>query len=187
MPGSLSEASRPYAPLPSSPIQKLTRAVFFGATVPSRVRTRGPSHTGRPRLLHVMPLLHARQREDILVAVETTDTGGTPTTTTTRYVHGPGIDEPLLVEDGGQGYAVHADALGSVTGLSDASQTVAEASTYTSFGALSRSGTPTRNPYAYTGREWEPELGLVLLSGPVLRSGGGAVPQSGSDRVRRWR
>jgi RHS repeat-associated protein len=75
-------------------------------------------------------------------------------------VHGPGIDEPLLVEDGGQAFAVHADALGSVTGLSDGSQTLAETSTYTSFGELARSGGVAGNGYAYTGREWEPELGL---------------------------
>jgi len=36
-----------------------------------------------------------------------------------RYTHGPGIDEPLIMERGGQSYYYHADGLGSITTLTD--------------------------------------------------------------------
>ncbi len=98
--------------------------------------------------------------EDILWEEVTTDAGGAPVTTTTRYVHGPRVDEPLLIETGGQVLAVHADGLGSVTGLTDASQTLVEARTYTAFGQMQWTGSWPGLAYAYTGREWEPELGL---------------------------
>jgi RHS repeat-associated protein len=98
--------------------------------------------------------------EDIIWQEVTTDASGTPVTTATRYLHGPGIDEPLLVETGSQVLAVHADGLGSVTGLSDASQTLVEERAYTAFGVMQRSGSWPGLAYAYTGREWEPELGL---------------------------
>jgi RHS repeat-associated protein len=98
--------------------------------------------------------------EDIVWEEETTDASGTPVTTTSRYIHGPGIDEPLLIETGGQVLAVHADGLGSVTGLSDASQTLVEQRSYTAFGRMQRTGSWPDLAHAYTGREWEPELGL---------------------------
>ncbi len=132
-----------------------TTLTFAYDALGRRVRTAVAQTTGGTTTTRTTDYVY--DGEDILLAIETTN-GGAPVTT--RYVHGPGIDEPLLAEQGGQVLSAHADALGSVTGLSDASQTLAEVSTYTSFGELSRSGTPTRNPYAYTGREWEPELGL---------------------------
>ena len=34
---------------------------------------------------------------------------------TAKYTHGPGIDEPLIMERGGQRYFYHTDGLGSIT------------------------------------------------------------------------
>lgn len=34
---------------------------------------------------------------------------------TARYTHGPGIDEPLVMEKGGASFFYHADGLGSIT------------------------------------------------------------------------
>jgi RHS repeat-associated protein len=64
------------------------------------------------------------------------------------------------VEIGAQVLAVHADGLGSVTGLSDGSQTLVETRAYTAFGRMQRGGNFPALAYAYTGRESEPELGL---------------------------
>jgi RHS repeat-associated protein len=59
----------------------------------------------------------------------------------------------------GQTYYYHADGLGSITGLTDSSQTVVQNYGYDGFGNLSQ--TPTiQNPYTYTGREWDRETGL---------------------------
>ncbi|MDH3976794.1 MAG: hypothetical protein OEV42_21235 [Deltaproteobacteria bacterium] len=78
------------------------------------------------------------------------------------FVHGPGIDEPLAVKDvaSGNWYYYHADGLGSVLKLTDASGTPVAGYSfgYDSFGNLVK-GTLDRN-YTYTGREWDEEVGL---------------------------
>lgn len=82
------------------------------------------------------------------------------TTTSTHYVHGPGIDEPLALVRGGQNYFYHAYGLGSVVAISDSSKAVVQRYTYESFGMLTASSSGFENPYTYTGREWDKELGL---------------------------
>ncbi len=44
--------------------------------------------------------------------------------------------------------------------MTAAAQAVVEHSDYSSFGVLTRDGTTVRQPFAYTGREWDVELGL---------------------------
>jgi YD repeat-containing protein len=39
-----------------------------------------------------------------------------------KYLHGPGIDEPLRMERGGQKYWYHADGLGSITAITNSSK-----------------------------------------------------------------
>jgi RHS repeat-associated protein len=59
-------------------------------------------------------------------------------------------------------YYYHADGLGSIVALTNASGSVAQAYTYDSFGNIT-SGTPTiTQPYTYTGREYDPETGLYF-------------------------
>ena len=76
------------------------------------------------------------------------------------FIHGPGIDEPLAVKTGGSWYYYHADGLGSVMSLTNASGQPVEGYSlgYDSFGNLVK-GTLDRN-YTYTGREWDAEAGL---------------------------
>lgn len=81
---------------------------------------------------------------------------------TTRYLHGPGIDEPLAVEQKGDVYFYHADGLGSITGLTDARGRVVQRYEYTSFGILRRRGDRVKQPYAFTGREWDTDTGLYF-------------------------
>ena len=52
-------------------------------------------------------------REDILLEY---DQAGT---VTARYIHGPGIDEPLAMEKNSQMYYYHADGLGSIIALTN--------------------------------------------------------------------
>jgi YD repeat-containing protein len=47
-----------------------------------------------------------------------------------RYTHGPGVDEPLIMERGGASYYYHADGLGSITEVTDASGAVVASYTY---------------------------------------------------------
>jgi YD repeat-containing protein len=53
-----------------------------------------------------------------------------------RYTHGPGIDEPLIMEKAGASFFYHTDGLGSITEMSSQSGTVAQRYTYSSFGKI---------------------------------------------------
>ncbi|MFA6498365.1 MAG: RHS repeat-associated core domain-containing protein, partial [Desulfurivibrionaceae bacterium] len=77
-----------------------------------------------------------------------------------RYVHGPGIDEPLAVEQKRNTYFFHADGLGSIVNLTDQRGRVVQSYEYSSFGRMKEQGGEVKQPYGYTGREWDKELGL---------------------------
>ncbi len=78
----------------------------------------------------------------------------------TYYVHGPGIDEPLAMVRGGQTYYYHADALGTITHLTNASGAVVQSYDYDSFGNLTAQSGSVTQPYTYTAREWDAETSL---------------------------
>lgn len=76
----------------------------------------------------------------------------------TYFIHGPGVDEHLALFQGTP-YFYHTDGLGSVTRITDVSQSIVQSYSYTSF------GTPTpatgfQQPYIYTAREYDGETGL---------------------------
>jgi RHS repeat-associated protein len=75
--------------------------------------------------------------------------------TLARYVQGPGIDEPLMIQKGAEAYYYHADGLGSITELTDSRHKVVESYTYSSFGVLKREGDEVKNRFTFTGREWD--------------------------------
>jgi RHS repeat-associated protein len=71
-----------------------------------------------------------------------------------KYIHGPGLDEPLAEEDGtGVLTHLHADALGSVVKHSSASGVVVHEYRYDSWGSPETGG--SKSGYAFTGREWD--------------------------------
>lgn len=77
-----------------------------------------------------------------------------------RYTHGPGIDEPLIMERSGQAYYYHADHLGSIRALTDGVGAVVRTYTYDSFGRIVAQTGNVLNPYSYTARQFDPEIGL---------------------------
>jgi RHS repeat-associated protein len=79
---------------------------------------------------------------------------------TARYVHGLGIDEPLAVENARDAYYYHADGLGSIVGLTNERGRVVQRYDYDSFGNMQPQWHPVKQPYTYTGREYDPETGL---------------------------
>lgn len=94
-------------------------------------------------------------REDILFEL---DASGN---IITEYVHGPGIDEPIAMIKGGQTYHYHADGLGSIIAITDSSGNVVQRYEYNSFGEITYQQDPTfKQPYTYTGREYDEESGL---------------------------
>ena len=82
---------------------------------------------------------------------------------TARYTHGPGIDEPLVMEKAGPSFFYQADGLGSITEITNASGTVVQAYTYSSFGKIESQLDPTFiQPYTFTAREFDPETDLYF-------------------------
>ncbi|MBI2354624.1 MAG: RHS repeat protein [Deltaproteobacteria bacterium] len=76
------------------------------------------------------------------------------------YIHGPNIDEPLAVTAGKDKYYYHADGLGSIIALTDAAGKVVQNYEYDSFGNLKDQKNRVKQPFTYTGREWDKETGL---------------------------
>ena len=86
-----------------------------------------------------------------------------------RYTHGPGIDEPLGMErdadlngvfEVSEHFVYLADGLGSVTELVDSTGAVVQAYTYDSFGQVTAQVGTLENPYTFTGREGDADVGL---------------------------
>jgi RHS repeat-associated protein len=80
-------------------------------------------------------------------------------TTTSYYVHGPSVDEPLSKETDGVPTYYHADALGSIVRETNAGGVVTNTLHYDAWGNIEAGA---RDGFAFTGREWDPETGLYL-------------------------
>jgi YD repeat-containing protein len=91
--------------------------------------------------------------EDIILETFTKVKNGNTTTKITKYIHGPGIDEPLAIEKDGIPYYYHADGLGSITHLTDSNQAVIESYTYDVFGKQTRYGDTVKDRYTHLYRK----------------------------------
>jgi len=87
-----------------------------------------------------------------------------------HYTYGAGMDEPLTMEQGGQTYHYHRDALGSITEVSDGSGQIVERYEYDAYGEvtiyiydngewIAQIDSAIGNRYLFTGREYDPESG----------------------------
>jgi len=77
-----------------------------------------------------------------------------------KYTQGEGIDEPLAtLRNGAIGY-YHADALGTITSITDPAGSAVAAYTYDSLGNGVLTAGTTANPFRYTGRELDQETSL---------------------------
>ena len=91
------------------------------------------------------------------------DSVGKPLIETNLYAYtgnGPGMDEPLSIEKNGEVYYYHADGLGSIVALTDGGGKVAQSYEYGAFGGLHDRMNAIKQPYAFTGREYDSETGL---------------------------
>jgi RHS repeat-associated protein len=100
--------------------------------------------------------------EDIII--EYTTIIPTNTTITTKYIHGPGIDEPLAMIRNNKTYYYHADALGSIIRMTDQNANTAQTIRYDTFGNIKSISNPLLiQPYTYTGREFDIESGFYYM------------------------
>jgi RHS repeat-associated protein len=89
--------------------------------------------------------------------IETMSSSGT---VLARYTHTQNIDEPLAEFRSGRSSFYEADGLGSITSLSSSAGAVANTYTYDSYGNVTNATGTLRNPFQYTGREFDTETGL---------------------------
>jgi RHS repeat-associated protein len=87
------------------------------------------------------------------------------------YVHGPRVDEPLASDDGTTIAFFHADGLGSVVRTTSSAGTVILTREYDAWGKMQVGGASPG--YAYTGREWDPEVGLYYYRARYYDSSAG--------------
>jgi len=76
------------------------------------------------------------------------------------YLHNLAIDDPLVVQQGGQNYYYHKDGLGSITEITDDSRNTMMTYRYNSFGEIVSQTGNLNQPFAFTGREFDLEGGL---------------------------
>lgn len=77
-----------------------------------------------------------------------------------RYVHGPGVDEPLVWYEGsgtGDKRWLHADERGSIIAISNGSGVLTTINSYDEYGIP---GSANQGRFQYTGQAWLPEFGL---------------------------
>ena len=76
-----------------------------------------------------------------------------------KFIHGPGIDNPVMMTTGGSSSYYHADRLGSIIALTDANINPVETYRYTIYGKPNTTGS-LGNPYLYTARRYDSEIAL---------------------------
>lgn len=109
-----------------------------------------------------MVYTYVYDNEEIILELLSKIEGHQERTEITRYLHGLGIDEPLAVEQKGEIHFYHADGLGSITTLTDATGRVVQSYEYSSYGIPDQHGNYVKQPYTYTGREWDDETSLYF-------------------------
>ena len=95
----------------------------------------------------------------------------TGTQTRARFVHGPGMDEPLVVYDGsgtGNRSFLHADERGSIIAVSDSAGNVTAINRYDEYG---EPGSGNVGRFQYTGQKWISELGLYDYKARMYHAG----------------
>ncbi len=115
-----------------------------------------------------------------------------PFTLVARWLQGPGIDDPLLMErdtnsnglfEATERFVYHADGLGSVTELTDSTGLTVRSYLYNAFGNLTNQTGTLANPYTYTSREYDPETGLLYYRARTLDPRIGRFLQEDPDAV----
>jgi RHS repeat-associated protein len=76
------------------------------------------------------------------------------------YVHAPGIDRPIVMALDGRPYYYHADALGTIASLTDMQGRTAARYEVDAFGNITAADNALKNPFVFTAREYERDLGI---------------------------
>jgi RHS repeat-associated protein len=102
----------------------------------------------------------------------------TSNTLTRRFVHGPGVDDPLVwYENSGLSLRrfLHADERGSIIAISDSSGAVVGTNRYDEYGVPT---SPTTGRFQYTGQVWIASLGMYYYRARFYHPGVGRFMQT---------
>jgi RHS repeat-associated protein len=100
-----------------------------------------------------------------------------------RYVHGPGVDEPLVMYENSQRRHLHADERGSIVMITDDSSAIVAINRYDEYGVPQGPGGvgTLAGRFGYTGQAWLPEILLYYykarMYNPDTSRGGGRFMQ----------
>lgn len=83
--------------------------------------------------------------------------------TLASFVHGPGVDQPLAMEKGGQWYYFLADLGGSIVAIADARGRVVSTFDYDAFGVTRAKNETVSSPFGFSGRELDAATGLYYF------------------------
>lgn len=92
--------------------------------------------------------------ENILIEMDSSNT------MVARFTHGPGLDNPISMDRGGNSYFYVTDGNGSVTNLTNTTGAVVQSYVYDSYGQIKQQNGIIANPFTFTGREFDSESGL---------------------------
>ena len=118
------------------------------------------------KTVNASALRYVYDNEDIIAILD----GNNALTQT--FTHGPGIDEPLVLNIAGDiNYYYHADGLGSIAALSDDNGQTFETFSYNAYGSPVvqkqsvgiLKNVSLGNPFLFTAREFDKESGLLYL------------------------
>ncbi|MFP1133326.1 RHS repeat domain-containing protein [Asticcacaulis sp. W401b] len=87
-----------------------------------------------------------------------------------RYVHGGGVDEPLVWYEGTSNNDrrfLHSDYLGSIVATTSDSGSVLNVSTYDEYGLKIDSNASYAGRFSYTGQAWLPEIGMYYYKSRI--------------------
>jgi RHS repeat-associated protein len=134
---------------------KLVRVVINGTTVNYRYDGLGRRVEKEVISVGTTTTRYVYDNEDILLELDGSNN------IIARYTHGPGIDEPLILEKGSASFFYQTDGLGSITDITNQSGTAVQRYTHSSFGKIESQLDPSFvQPYTFTAREFEAESGL---------------------------
>jgi len=80
-----------------------------------------------------------------------------------NYLYAPGIDRPLSMSLNGEDYLYHSNGLGSITSITDSKGKVTASYETDAFGNLLEQTGTIPNPFIFTARELEPDIGLYFF------------------------
>jgi RHS repeat-associated protein len=101
-----------------------------------------------------------------------------------EYTQSKSIDEPLAMRRSAVTFYYEADGLGSITSLSNSSGAISTQYVYDGFGGAVPSGTQSQNPFRYTGREFDDEIGIYYYRTRYYDQNVGRFLREDSARMR---